>query len=327
MNSSFKEQKDLKQLLNEKHLMPIRDYWHLYAALLATGILTAFAGVYLGLAPSKTGEIVFLDGADALRRIFFAMYYALSFLLVAEGATLFAKDKLIKRDVEMRRFETGEIMEDVKAQRYSMTAMLCVSVVAIVATTVAAGTMLASWLGALDNYVTIPAAAQSWVVLGPPALLVFDVVCVLIYQQNSKKAELDRWVEQKKRLVEASAKQAWADEYTHQYSKAAPEAARRAARAAADADALKWGGVAADRPAEQPAEVERGYVTPRSEPDVANTFVPPDPALAIKDGDTFEWVKDFESTQVPTEDGSNGNHSNDLIPERAEGGAGPESPM
>lgn len=238
MNLSFQDQKE--QQINEaqKRIMPLRDYWHLYLALLATGILTAFAGIYLGLAPSPTGDIVFRDGWDGLRRIFFALYYAGSFLLVAEGATLFAKNKLLTRDVE---FLNDQIV-DVPAQRNSMTAMLWVSVLAIVLTTVAAGTMLASWLGALDQFVTIPVAAQSWIVLGPPALLVFDVVMTLIYQQNSKQAELDRWVEQQKRIAEGDAQQAFAEEYVQQYRKAAPPAARRAAQAAAMTAARKWAG-------------------------------------------------------------------------------------
>lgn len=238
MNLSFQDQKDQKSIDEQKRTMPFREYWHLYAALGATGILTAFAGVYLGLAPSRDGTIVFLDFGDALRRVFFAIYYACSFLLVAEGATLFSKDKLLKRDVEVK----DGALQDVPAQRNSMTAMLYVSVGAIVATTVAAGTMLASWLGALDQFVTIPSAAQEWIVLGPPALLVFDVVCALIYQQNSKQSELDRWVEQQKRLAEADAQEAYASEFVRQYKEVAPAAARKAANAAAMTAARRWAG-------------------------------------------------------------------------------------
>lgn len=263
MNVSFQDQKDQKSIDEQKRTMPFREYWHLYLALGATGILTAFAGVYLGLAPSANGNIVFLDAWDGIRRIFFAFYYACSFLLVAEGATLFSKDKLLKRDVEVK----DGMLQDVPAQRNSMTAMLYISVGAIVATTVAAGTMLASWLGALDQFVTIPAAAQEWIVLGPPALLVFDVVCALIYQQNSKQSELDRWVEQQKRLAEADAQEAYAQEFVRQYKDVAPAAARRAANTAAMTAARKWaGGAMTSEPVTPPVMAEKPVIG-ESEPD------------------------------------------------------------
>lgn len=242
MNQSFTRQQEARRREARKRTMPLREYWHLYLSLVGTAILTAFAGIYLGLAPSQTGEIVFLSTWDMLRRIFFALYYAASFILVAEGATLFAKDKLLQRDVEEDEGKTV----DIPAQRNSMTAMLWVSVLAIVGTTVAAGYILAAWLGALDQFVTIPAAAQTWVVLAPPALLVFDAVMALIYQQNSKESELDRWLKQQKRMADAQAQEAWGREYVNAYSSVAPAAARKAARASAMNDARKWAGGAVD---------------------------------------------------------------------------------
>lgn len=242
MNLSFSRHQEQKRLDDKKRSMPWREYWHLYLSLIGTGILTAFAGVYLGLAPSASGTIEFQSTWDLARRAFFATYYAASFLLVAEGATLFAKDKLLNRDVE----EIAGKIADVPAQRRSMTLMLWVSIIAIVLTTVAAGTMLASWLHALDQFVTIPAAAQGWVVLGPPALLVFDAVCAMVYQQNSKQSELDRWIEQQKRMAQASAEEVWAQTYVEQYNKVAPDAARSAALASAMNDARRWGGAGVD---------------------------------------------------------------------------------
>jgi hypothetical protein len=242
MNQSFTRQQEARRREARKRTMPLREYWHLYLSLIGTAILTAFAGIYLGLAPSQTGEIVFLSTWDMLRRVFFALYYAASFILVAEGATLFAKDKLLQRDVEEDEGKTV----DIPAQRNSMTAMLWVSVLAIVGTTVAAGYILAAWLGALDQFVTIPAAAQTWVVLAPPALLVFDAVMALIYQQNSKESELDRWLKQQKRMADAQAQEEWGREYVKAYSSVAPEAARKAARASAMNDARKWAGGAVD---------------------------------------------------------------------------------
>jgi len=242
MSISFSRQKEQQRREEVKRGMPWRQYWHLYLSLTGTGILTAFAGVYLGLAPSQTGEIIFLSTWDALRRIFFAAYYALSFLLVAEGATLFAKDKLLQRDVEI---VDGKIM-DVPAQRRSMTVMLWVSVLAVVGTSVAAGTMLAAWLGALDQFVTIPEASQMWIVLAPPALLVFDAICTLIYQGSSKQSELDRWVQQQKRMAEAAAQEIYASSYVDEYGRVAPAAAARAARVSAMTDARKWAGAGVD---------------------------------------------------------------------------------
>lgn len=242
MNRSFQREQEQKRRDERKRSMPWREYWHLYLSLIGTGILTAFAGIYLGLAPAANGDIVFLSSFDAVRRVFFALYYASSFLLVAEGATLFAKDKLLQRDVE----EIDGKISDIRAQRNAMTFMLWISVLAIVATTVAAGYILAAWLRALDQFVTIPAVAQTWVVVAPPALLVIDAVCALIYQQNSKQSELDRWVQQQKRMAEANAEETFAREYVEQYNEVAPDAARRAARASAMTDARRWAGSGVD---------------------------------------------------------------------------------
>lgn len=306
MNLSFQRQQEQQKDDARKRTMPWREYWHLYLSLTATGILTAFAGLYLGLAPSQTGEIVFLDTWDMVRRGFFALYYAGSFLLVAEGATLFAKDKLLKRDVEV----VDDKLQDVALQRRAMTAMLWISVGAIVATTVAAGTMLASWLGALDRFVTIPAASQSWIVLGPPALLVFDTVMALLYQQSSKQAELDRWVEQQKRLAEAGAKEAWASEYVRQYNQVAPAAARRAANAAAMTDARKWAGSAVDM--EQPQAVMDAPKEPEKPFVGVDMAAGPDRAgVMVRDGDGNWQVMDTPSV-AETPDQGDGHHGNDI---------------
>lgn len=274
MNLSFQQHKDIARFEQEKRSMPWREYWHLYLALFGSGVLTAFAGVYLGLAPSASGEVIFLSGWDMLRRIGFAAYYAGTFLLVAEGATLFAKDKLLKRDVE----QVGGSVVDVPAQRRAMTVMLTVSVMAIVFTTVAAGTFLASWLHALNQFVTIPAAAQTWVVLGPPALLVFDVVCTLIYQQNSKQAELERWVDQQKRMAEAGAQEEWSHAYVDEYRRVAPKAARAAGMARAMTDARKWAGASVDQYARADTTEEPALPGPSKVMEVPN--VKPAPSAA-----------------------------------------------
>lgn len=216
----------------------LRAYWHLYVALAATGVLTVFAGVYLGLAPTADGAIEFADAWDAVRRIFFATYFGVTFFVVAEGAVLYSKNRLLARDVD----EEGE---DSGAQRLSMGAMLVVSVLAVVITSVAAGQILASWLGALDKWLEIPAFAQAWVVVAPPILLVFYAVMSLVYQQASHRAKLERDIDRSKRQAEAEAYTAFANAYKEQYRAAAPSAARRAAVANAQRDAEKWAGKAA----------------------------------------------------------------------------------
>lgn len=213
----------------------VKQYWHMYLALAATALLTVFAGVYLGLAPERDGTLIFADNWDAFRRVFFAAYFGVTFFVVSEGAVLYSKARLIARDV-------NEIGEDIAAQRVSMQVMLVVSIVNVAVTSLVAGEILASWLGALDNWVVIPDFAQTWIVTAPPVLLVFYVVLSLVYQQNSQRARLKREVEQSKRQAQADAERAFAMQYMHSYREHAPAAARAAARTNALRDAERWAG-------------------------------------------------------------------------------------
>lgn len=246
-------EQDVQDRKARERWQDLKTYWHLYLALGLTSVLTIFAGVYLGLAPTPDGNLVYRDVYDAARHWFFAVYFGLMFFAVSEGAVLYAKARLTDRDVDEQGY-------DKPGQRMSMSVMLVIAVVNVVITSVVAGEILACWLGALANWVKIPDFAQGWVVTAPPVLLVFYSIMSLVYQHNSHAATLKREVQLAMRLAQAQAQRAFADAYKQAYIAFAPGFAENAARASAQLDAQRWTGRGAQ------AQLTTGQPDPDAEP-------------------------------------------------------------
>ena len=224
-----KEQKEKqeKALKRKATWLPFKKFWLLYVALFGTGILSAFAGVYLGLSPDKDGYFDL-----SVTNVLFAMYYAIGFLATAEGATLFWETKYVYHDVD----------KDGKAnswQTNTAATALGVSIFAVIITGLAAADFLAVWRGNLDAFDSIQKWAQGWVVWAIPVLFVFHAVCAIIYWYNSAEAALDRWKSQNRRQTQASMAQIEADAWMDEYRRISPELAKQKGRALARQAALE----------------------------------------------------------------------------------------
>jgi len=224
-----KEEKDKQDaaLKRKAQMLPFKKFWLLYVALFGTGILSAFAGVYLGLAPDENGYFVL-----NITNVGFALYYALGFLATAEGATLFWETKYVYHDVD----KDGKKND---WQTNTAAIALGVSIFAVIVTGLAAADFLAVWRGNLTAFNSIQVWAQGWVVWAIPVLFVFHAVCAIIYWYNSAEAALDRWKNQNRRQTQSAMAQVEADAWMDEYKRISPQLAKQKGAALARKAAME----------------------------------------------------------------------------------------
>jgi hypothetical protein len=215
-----KEKKE-KAFANRARWLPLKKYWLLYFGLMGTGILSMFAGIYLGLSPDEEGRFTI-----TVANILFAVFYGGGFLGVAEGATLFWETKLVFHDVD----EKGQTN---KWQLRTAKVALFISISAVVLTGLAAADFLAVWRGNLSAFYEIQIWAQGWVVWSIPVLFVFHVTCAILYWYHSAEARLERWKDQIRRQTQSQMNQIEADAWKEEYTRIAPDLAKAKGRALA----------------------------------------------------------------------------------------------
>lgn len=220
IKKSEEKDREVKKNKRRAYWLPFKNYWLLYVALIGTAVLSAFAGIYIGLAPDAAGKISYTSTFDLLRRAFFALFYVIGFVATAEGATLYWENKLVYHDVN------ADGKSDPTQVRTARVALV-VSVLTIILTGLASARFLTTWLGSLTAFETVPVAAQEYVVWSIPILLVFHVVASILYWYNSEEARLDRWMSEIQRQTRASAHQIKANAWKNVYTGTAPELARK----------------------------------------------------------------------------------------------------
>lgn len=240
MNKSFsqtkqeeKKKKSDEKIASRARWLPIKRYWLLYIALIATGAMSTFAGAYLGLAPDESGYFKpFGWDIDTLTNILFAIYYAVGFLATAEGATLFWETKLVFHDVDTEGKPN-------MVQLWTARIALVVSIAAVIVTGLAAADFLAVWRGKLSAFSNIQTWAQGWVVWAIPVLFVFHAVSAILYWYNSEDARLERWKSQTRLQTQAQMSELEAQAWINEYQKIAPDLAKMKGAALARKAALE----------------------------------------------------------------------------------------
>lgn len=149
-------------------------FWIIYVALFGTGLLSSISGFLLP-AQVTNGNFVF-----SVSTLLVGTFYAVGFLSNGEGAAYFWFDKLTDYD------------EDNSWQIAIAVIMLFVSVFTILMTTLAAGSFIAYWVGALTDFNVLPFWAQSWVVWSIPALWVMQITTGTAFKALSDEAAAER---------------------------------------------------------------------------------------------------------------------------------------
>lgn len=154
----------------------IINSWPLYLFLAINSIFTMMLGFYLGTAPKllPDGSLFFHTDPAHFST---ALMYMLAFVAVTEFPFALAKWWYYTREFQNR------------TQAFSMLAMMIVSAIAILATGIAGGIVVASTISFLTDYVAVPEWAQWWIVRAIPVLFIFYAVLLTVYKLSSRRAE------------------------------------------------------------------------------------------------------------------------------------------
>lgn len=165
-------------------------YWYVYVFLFISAMFTGTLGIYMGLSPNLVTE------ADGTRYIHFntdaahvvlAVVYFIAFLGVTEIAFAIAKWKYFTRE-ENNSKQTG-----------TMVTAMAIAGLSILLTGIAGGMVVASNISFLSEFVNVPPAAQKWIVVCIPILIMAYTVLFSIYALASDTAASERIMSQQER--------------------------------------------------------------------------------------------------------------------------------
>lgn len=164
-----------------------------------SALLTALAGLFIGLAPrlDEQGVLTLFGGvpgyAPAVIGIFFGVLYATVFPVIGEWGTYYWHKKAALRDI------------DNKSQAVIGFGMMGIAFGFTVMTAIAASVILASLLHTFSAFQAIPEWAQKWTILIIPISLGLHAAANIWYDHVSKYAEERREMERGLQTVEIEA--------------------------------------------------------------------------------------------------------------------------
>ena len=167
-----------------------KNYWYVYVFLLISALFTGTLGIYMGLSPSLVNDPVigsYIHFNTDVGHIILAMVYFIAFIGVTEVAFALAKWKFFTRE------ETNS------KQQWTMIIAMGFAGLSILLTGIAGGSVVASNIAFLTEFVNIPPAAQRWVVVAIPILIVTYTYLFSIYALSSESAASERIMNEKER--------------------------------------------------------------------------------------------------------------------------------
>lgn len=199
INSRKKEDEKKKKIEFSDLLVDVKRNPMILIGLGGSAILTALAGLFIGLAPrlDAAGNLSLFGGIPGWGAQFigitFGVLYAIVFPVIGEWGTYYWHKKASLRDV-------GN-----KTQAIIGYGMLAVAFAFMVTTAVAASFILASLLHTFQAFNAIPDWAQKWTILIIPFSLALHAGANIWYDHVSKYAEERREMERSLQTVEIEA--------------------------------------------------------------------------------------------------------------------------
>lgn len=166
-----------------------RNYWYVYVFLFISSLFTGMLGIYMGLSPTLVTDTkgTFIHFNTDLGHVLLAVMYFIAFIGVTEAAFVIAKWKFFTRE------------ENNGKQQWTMVIAMGVAGLSILGTGIAGGMVVASNIAFLSEFVEIPPAAQKWVVIAIPVLIVLYTFLFSIYALSSDTAASERLLQEKER--------------------------------------------------------------------------------------------------------------------------------
>ncbi|RPJ29165.1 MAG: hypothetical protein EHM33_01985 [Chloroflexi bacterium] len=166
-----------------------KNYWYVYVFLLISALFTGTLGIYMGLSPQLVDDPAgsYIHFNTDIGHVLLAIVYLIAFVGVTEVAFAIAKWKFFTRE------------ESNNKQEWTMIVAMVIAGLSILGTGIAGGTVVASNIAFLSEFVNIPPAAQKWVVVAIPVLIVLYTFLFSIYALASESAATERIMREKER--------------------------------------------------------------------------------------------------------------------------------
>ena len=203
-------------------------FWLIYIALMGTAVLSGISGMLLPIAENQQNFFDVITLATGL-------FYAIGFLSNGEGAAYFWFDKLTDHD------------EDNGWQVFVAVTMLVISVLTILMTTLAAGSFIAFFVGALTEFQVVPTWAQKWIVWAIPSLWVINFTAGTAFKALSDEAASERKSNAKIRQITQKIQSDKADARARYWEEHAPDLAQQLGAAEAEAEIKRYKSVLGKR--------------------------------------------------------------------------------
>jgi hypothetical protein len=168
----------------------LRHYWFVYVFLSVSAVFTMTLGFYMGVAPKFDAATMTLTYQTDILHLILAFVYMIAFVTVTEVAFIIAKRLFFVRE------------EANLAQQISSIIMMVIAGASILGTGIAGGMVIASQISFLTSFISIPDAAQKWVVVAIPILITIYTILVTIYALSSDTAASERLASEQKRASE-----------------------------------------------------------------------------------------------------------------------------
>lgn len=194
-----KDEKKKKDLINfSSFLIDVKHNPMILIGLGGSAVFTTLAGLFIGLAPQRTGDVITLFGGtnDPLAIIigvFFAIVFGASFPAIGEWGMYYWHKKASLRDI-------GNKTQAIIAYGMLFLTLLFTGITAVYATQI-----LASLLSAFKVYAEISVGAQEWTITIIPVALILHASMNIWYDHVSKAAEERREMERELQTTEIEA--------------------------------------------------------------------------------------------------------------------------
>lgn len=203
------------------------DHPLLFMALIMSGVLSALAGIAIGLGV-RMEDGIFYAKYD-IAHIFFAMLYAVAFPYFFEFGLANWLHKLLHR-------EPDNLIQNVTAW-----AMIVITFIGTAATAYSAMDVLVTAGGFFDSFKEIPPVVQKWIAFSLPTMIMLNIAAGELYRQFTTEAILQRSAENELRETTVAADMevklakvesekriaiAAAEEYSRRSNQEAPEIGR-----------------------------------------------------------------------------------------------------
>lgn len=191
IKSNIKSKSDAQRESFRREYREFFDHPLLFVALIMSGLLSAIAGIVVGLGMriENGAAVVNFD----IAHVFFAILYAVAFPYFFEFGLANWLHKLLHRE------------PDNVVQFWTSWVMIAITFIGTAATAYSAMDVLVTAGGFFDSFVAIPPIVQKWIAFSLPTMIMLNIAAGELYRQFTTEAILKRSAENELREAQVAA--------------------------------------------------------------------------------------------------------------------------